>query len=391
MPHYPKPFFKKARGLWYVQINGKQINLGPDKTEAFRQYHGLMMDPTDVKVGIRSLAAIMDAFLDWHLKNRAKSSYEDYRYRLELFARKYPNLRAEDIRPYHVEQWADDYPGHSVTTRRNYFRAVKRCLRWAVQQGYLDKSPIAHMEVPSAGRRERFVTPEEFKLYRSYVRNDSLQYLLDITWDCGCRPQESLRVEVRHVDIKNRRWIFPKEEAKGKKAVRIVYLTDAAFSITEKLMTQVDDGHLFRNTNGRPWSPDSVNSALDAVRRRIGKDRMKENGEVITDKQIATLAATLKSVRSVNGREIEKTASDLRSEAKYKLITRRAYDLVPRVSLYALRHSWATNALQQGVDPLTVGILMGHRDPSTLSRVYQHLSLSPDHMLSQAKRAAVRS
>ena len=42
MAHFPKPFFKKARGIWYVEINRKQVNLGPDKDEAFRQYHQLM-------------------------------------------------------------------------------------------------------------------------------------------------------------------------------------------------------------------------------------------------------------------------------------------------------------------------------------------------------------
>lgn len=56
-------------------------------------------------------------------------------------------------------------------------------------------------------------------------------------------------------------------------------------------------------------------------------------------------------------------------------------------SLYALRHSWATNALKRGIDPLTVALLMGHKDPSMLARVYQHLSLSPDHMRDQARKA----
>ena len=220
MPHFPKPFFKKGRGLWYVQINGKQLNLGPDEAEAFRQYHALMMEPTEAKVGGDSLARIVDSFLDWHLKNRAESSYEDYRYRLELFCRKFPHLRAADVRPYHVEQWTDDYPNHSITTRRNYFRAVKRCLRWAVQQGYLEKSPIAHMEVPAAGRRERFVSKEEFELYRSYARNEMLKALMDVTWETGCRPQESLRVEARHVDLKHKRWVFPANEAKVKSMPR---------------------------------------------------------------------------------------------------------------------------------------------------------------------------
>lgn len=35
-------------------------------------------------------------------------------------------------------------------------------------------------------------------------------------------------------------------------------------------------------------------------------------------------------------------------------------------------------------DPLTVALLMGHKDPSNLARVYQHLSHSPDHMREQA-------
>ncbi len=45
MARFPKPFFKKASGVWYVEIHRKQINLGPDREEAFRKYHELMADP----------------------------------------------------------------------------------------------------------------------------------------------------------------------------------------------------------------------------------------------------------------------------------------------------------------------------------------------------------
>ena len=46
MPHFPKPFFKTARCLWYVEINRRQINLGPEREEAFRRYHALMAQPS---------------------------------------------------------------------------------------------------------------------------------------------------------------------------------------------------------------------------------------------------------------------------------------------------------------------------------------------------------
>jgi integrase len=78
----------------------------------------------------------------------------------------------------------------------------------------------------------------------------------------------------------------------------------------------------------------------------------------------------------------------LGDEARRKVLARLTQESIPCYSLYSLRHSWATRALQSGLDGLTVAILMGHSDPSTLARVYQHLSHEPEHLLKQARRAA---
>jgi integrase len=119
----------------------------------------------------------------------------------------------------------------------------------------------------------------------------------------------------------------------------------------------------------------------------MGKVEMKKRGLEITEKQIAEKIKTLSHTRKSSGKEIAKTMAELRCEAKRKLTFRLCIDLTPRYSLYALRHSWATQALVKGVDPLTVAILMGHKDPSMLSRVYQHLALNPEYMLAEAERA----
>ena len=36
MPHFPKPFLKKSHQSWYVQLDGKQLRLGPDEAAAHR-------------------------------------------------------------------------------------------------------------------------------------------------------------------------------------------------------------------------------------------------------------------------------------------------------------------------------------------------------------------
>ena len=135
------------------------------------------------------------------------------------------------------------------------------------------------------------------------------------TWETGARPQETLHVEARHVDLKNLRWIFPASETRTGRLPRVIYLNAEALEITKRLALLHPTGKLFRNTRGKPWTADAVNCRFATVQKKLGK----------------------------------------------------------RYSLYALRHSWATKALQNGVDPITVAVLMGHSDPTMLAKHYQHL------------------
>ncbi len=417
MAHFPKPFFKKSRGVWYVEINRKQINLGSDRDDAFQRYHRLMGSPREQPVASDSLAAIIDAFLEWVQRNRSPDTYEWYRYRLQRFIERYPDMRAGDLKPHHVETWVGTYE-FSVTSRRNYLRSVKRCLKWAKKQGYIDSNPIADLEVPSGEAREVYLAQEEFDLALELIPDPSFRDLMQATYVCGCRPQESLIVTAVNVDRQNQRWIFERAKSKGKRIRRVVYLNQVALAITERAMSKYPEGPLFRNIQGKPWTTESANCACDRLRLRLGRaliplvkamltDEKVETdrpmlktlarrvaGEVtladiaISDAELAAFVATLRSHKSVKGVQVAKTKSELRAEARRKLTNRIAKLLAPRYSLYALRHSWATNALQNGVDALTVAILMGHSDPSTLSKVYQHVALNPQHMLEQAKRAA---
>jgi integrase len=384
MPHFPKPFFKKSRRLWYVEINRKQVKLGPDRDEAFRRYHELMTKPQQRQVAPESLAKVVDVFLEWCDKHRAPDTYEWYRYRLERFVRQYPNLEVDQLRPHHVQTWVDSYD-LSPTSRRNYMRSVKRCLSWALKQGYIQANPVAHLEVPNGEPRDRSITEDEYLRLRDHVCDDSFRDLIDITWYTGCRPQESLRVESRHVDVANSRWVFPRTESKGKRWPRIVYLTDDAMSITKRLMQLYPQGPLFHNSRGTPYA---VSCAFGRIQVRMGKSELRTLGISVSPEEVAKLIPQLKSTRMLKGKHVPKTVNELRAEAKRKATSRLAASLVPRCSLYVLRHSWATRALQNGLDGLTVAVLMGHSDPSTLARVYQHLAHNPQHLLEQAKRAA---
>jgi integrase len=136
-------------------------------------------------------------------------------------------------------------------------------------------------------------------------------------------------VEARHVDVQQGRWVFPKSEEKMNRTTRVVYLTDQALEITQRLVLAHPEGPLFRNTHGVQWTTDAVNCRFSSIAKKLGK--------------------------------------------KY--------------CLYAIRHTWMNRLLTSGVDGLTVAILAGHADPSMLARTYQHLSQNPEYLRGALRKA----
>jgi integrase len=207
--------------------------------------------------------------------------------------------------------------------------AIQRALNWAVKMGHIDRSPIAHMEKPKAGKREQIVTPEQYNKLLELIHDQRFRDVITLAWESGARPQEIVHVEGRHVDLQNSRLVIPAEEAKGKKRIRVVYLTEPAMAIVQRLVLKYPKGKLFRNEDGLPWNRYSVSCRFARLGKKIGV----------------------------------------------------------KVCLYTFRHSFCHRALKNGVDPITLANLMGHVDPTMIARVYSHLSQDQKYLKESLKRA----
>ncbi|MCH8243367.1 MAG: hypothetical protein IH897_12280, partial [Planctomycetes bacterium] len=379
---FPKPWYRKSRRAWFVTFNGQQIKLATSKREALERYRKLLAEPPELQqesgdVPQEYVVGLIQRFMRSMRVELAPDTVEWYRFRLQRFVdflaqKRWDSLTVPEFEPYHVQEWVNCYSHLSNGSRRNYIRAIQRCMNWCVEQGYIRLSPIAHMKKPPGGKRETVLSQNEFGTLLGLVPDRSLCDLLITTWEIGCRPQESLRVEARHVDLKNDRWVFATSEEKNRKSPRVVYLTDRALEITRRLMLRYPEGTLFRNSKGEPWKTAAVNCAFVRLQVRMGKHLMEQQGIDVNEDEIQTRMKSLKPEAKIKGGVRRKREAELRHEAKRKLTDKVACSLAPKYSLYLLRHSWATHALERGVDALTVAILMGHQDPSTLAKVYQH-------------------
>jgi integrase len=393
----PEPYYRPKKKRWYVQIGGKQINLGPDEAQAKVRWHqlmagGLLPAPQSEDNSDGPLACVViDLFLAWCLKHRSKRTSEWYRGHLQSFLDSLPDaatIAAGQVKPFHVVNWADAHATWGPMQRRGAITAVQRAFNWAEKLGHLDRSPLRGIEKPPPKRREQVLTPAEFAGLLARIKEPRFRDVLEFCWETGARVQEVRVVEARHVRLDGGRVELPPAEAKGKKRWRFIYLSPRAEEIATKLVAAYPSGVLFRNAAGNRWDAQNFNNRFIRLQTRMGREEMKRRGFTLSPEKVREVVASLKPERREGGQVVPKSEKDLLREARKKLMAREAAKLGTKYALTTIRHSFATRLLESGVDHITVAALLGHADATMLARVYQHVGEKTDFLRAELLRAS---
>ena len=221
------------------------------------------------------LRLIVRKYLDWCGKHRAPRTVEWYQGHLNGFLAHLGNqalMPLTDLKPYHVVEWVDSQERWGDTYRRGAIVAVQRAMNWAEELGYLALSPVKKIKKPQPQRRDNPMTPEDFQAILALLREgDPFRDLFLFLWHSGCRPQEARHIEPRHVQPDHERIVIPKEEAKGKRHPRVIYLHGPALEIVARLMAVRAEGELFRNVRGRPWTKYAVCNRMHRLSSATGR------------------------------------------------------------------------------------------------------------------------
>lgn len=343
MPTRPTgPWLRKNRG-YYMTLRGQDINLFTrDEDAAWIAYHrrmaaeGLQAEPRPPKPAV-SVGEILERFSRWAGNHRDALTADHYDQFLDDFAEKRPDLMAlpaMSLRPFHVQEWID-HEAHrhwSTTTQNRAASAVKRAYSWALEMGHIEADPIRPLKKAKAQKRHRILTADEWTaIVAACEGHEPLLDILKMQRETGSRPQELRAIEIRHFDRRGGCLRFPPEEAKGE-LPRVVMLTKIAQEIVRGCIGERDEGFVFIDARGNPWTRHSLHTALRHL------------------------------------------------QARCKIT----------MDAYSLRHTYATDAIENGVEGITIGVLMGHVDPSMVGRVYQHLEQKPDYLRDAAERAVSR-
>ena len=139
----PKPFFRRYTRSWYVQIGKRQICLGRDKKAAWEKYHQIMASRHDLTSAAVTLAQLFEAYLEWVRSRKAPATYHHAKHYLTSFVHSAgTRLTLGRLKPTHLTKWIDEHQNWSDTSRNDAISHIQRAFSWAVNQKYLDRSPI---------------------------------------------------------------------------------------------------------------------------------------------------------------------------------------------------------------------------------------------------------
>ncbi|MBI3863043.1 MAG: tyrosine-type recombinase/integrase [Planctomycetia bacterium] len=324
----PKPFFRKSTQSWYFKLGKKFIPLGADKEKAFQKYHALMAasQPTTPDTRVEDL---LGKYLTWCKAHKAAGTYKWYsRYLVPLQAYIQTNhgkMTVANIKPSHVADWLDTLGGGD-NYKNGAIRAAMRAFNWAVKRQDIAANPIKGVERPQATAREVYIEPAQWDAAIACVKPaDPFMDFIVFLKESGCRPQECRAIEKRHFKpMKNQEQIaFPVDESKGKRYARIIPLNLKALAIIQRLSLKYPEGKLFRGKHGQAWGIYSIAKRFAVIRKKIGLEKFHA---------------------------------------------------------YAVRHTFITDALLRGVDPVTLAHIVGHKDAAMILKIYQHLNLNRGHI-----------
>lgn len=333
-----KPWYRKSRDTWYVEIDGVQTPLAKGKEsrgEAEKEFHRLLAqrdEPTS-DAEKRTVVALLAKFLGWTKRHRAEATYEQHRHFLRSFVR-HPGVRR--LRPHQVtvavvEDWLDAHTGWKKS-RRHAIRTLLRAFNWGVRRQLVAKNPILGIEVPGKSRTVNFLTREQRQAVLGSIRDAAFREFLTAMYETGCRPGEVSAVTAKDVNAELGVWVLEKHKTAGKTGKpRTVYLTEAALALTTRLAAERPEGPLFLNRNGRPWTRNAVR-----IRFRRLREKFPQFGHFTS---------------------------------------------------YSFRKGYVTDALEKGVGVAQVAELVGHTSTEMVLRHYSNLRERVEHMREMAKKA----
>jgi integrase len=247
------------------------------------------------------------------VKPKTLAWYKDF---LDPFVKRHGAVKTPDLTPTLAEAYSRK-PRWPDSTRNDFLGTLAAAFKWAERTRLIERTPLLGLKRPTKASRgvETLISPEEHARLCE-AATPQFRLFLTVAYACGARPGEVAAITAENFDADAGLVRLKEHKTAHKGKARVLYLTPEVTALLASQVAVVRSGPLLRNRSGKPWTGWAIVKAMEATRERAG---------------------------------------------------------ITHAIAYGLRHSFATNALANGVPGAHVAELMGHSGTAMLHRHYSHL------------------
>jgi integrase len=278
-------------------------------------------------------------------------------------------LKMADVKPLHckmvLNRMEKDYAGSTV---RQTYIAMGTMFKSALMNDIISKHPmdgVRYTKPVRAVNDINFLTVDEQEKFLEAAKrsHNYFQYalmletglrtgeMIGLTWDVIDWEKRTLTVN-KTLEYRHKQGCWRAGPPKTQQSYRTIPLTAKAYSILEMVASRARERK----------ESETLSQTLEYIDRRTGK--------------ISTLV--MRDLVFINFRTGEPAKNSSYDTHLYKLCAEAG---IKRFSMHALRHTYATRAIERGVQPKVLQKLLGHASIKTTMDKYVHVT---DESLSQA-------
>lgn len=223
---------------------------------------------------------------------------------------------------------------------------LKTFFNWCIDNDYINKNPCTKIAIKGkekeTNKEVEILTEDEIKKILKYIKDTDFEILFALDLTTGLRRGELLALDWSSIDLKNK-------QLKITQSVRQDYFYEGEEKHIETHFTTPKSKKSIRTVP----IPSETYKLLNNIQNKTGL-LFNYNGEPLTGKYVSS---------------------------KWTRILKQCN--IPHKKFHAIRHTYGSNLLKNGIDIETVGELMGH-SAVTITQIYLHST-------KKTKQTAVRS